>query len=119
MFEQLVSVSISKPALAFLCIVLSVQTPVTLGAPKEHHSATFAEDLDPHVLATRALLAVPTLKMSRFTIWPPGRRAAESYFYWIYQDDGEPTAVPADSHAATNLDEQTKNLIEGTPSKTQ
>lgn len=66
-----------------------------------------------HVLAMRALLAIPTLKMSKFTIQSDFDVPALCS-YWTYEDDGIATRVPVGSPAFTQFDlnKRTKSLTE-------
>ncbi len=119
MFEQLALAFESNPSLVFLCIDILLRSRFRISSPNESHPAVpITDNLDMRALATRALAAVPTLKMSKFTI-DYDVEAPELCSYWIYQDDGELMEVPAERHAVTeiDLDNKTESLIEGTPVK--
>lgn len=115
MFEQLALAFDSNPGLVFLCIDILLEARFKLGSPNESHpTIPFADNLDMRVLATWALDAVPTLKMSKFTI-DYDVDDPELCSYWLYQDGGELKEVPVESHrdAQMDLDKRTKSLIEG------
>lgn len=120
MFEQLALVSVSNTALVILCIAFSIDAHP--GDNEEHPAIAFSDTLNMRVLATQALLAVPTLCMAKFSTWrwQPGENDQKIYSYWMYKEDGELLEVPVEiqGFAENRLEERTESLIEGKPVKT-
>ncbi|KAF7796974.1 hypothetical protein EIP86_008162 [Pleurotus ostreatoroseus] len=98
LFNELSLASVTKPWLFFLCIRLSDEPPEFTWS---HNLAyDFINSLDIPSLATRAELAVPTVKFVKLII-QRRRQGTRTVSYWLRRE-GKLGVVPSTSHTLVN-----------------